>query len=309
MKNNFYQIIKEICEELEIQIEEKSLGWILQLKKEGKTKYIVGYNFPLNAESSALLVSDKFATYEVLNAAGIPAVKHTLVFNPISRQNYMPPEGNSSTILEAWNQYKKLVIKPNTGSQGKDVMLCQSLKETEMAIQKLFLNNSSICICPYYEIATEYRTFYLNGEIKLIYGKEKPYVIGDGYSTLEQLIAKLKLPSKMVVKDNLALLDMNYVPKQDEKVELSWKHNLSGGAKANVLEKGELYQKIEELALKAGKVADVSFATIDVIQTRTNELLIMEINAGVVATLFSEIVEGGYEMAKDMYREAIKAMF
>ena len=66
------------------------------------------------------------------------------------------------------------------------------VEDAEEAINKLFETNGSISLCPYYDIKTEYRSFYLDGKVLLIYGKTKPFVIGDGNSTLRELIEKLK---------------------------------------------------------------------------------------------------------------------
>ena len=304
-RRTFYRMIRELCEELDIKMEKKSFDWILKLSKNDKIKYIVDTNFPLNPESSGKIVSDKYATYEILNDMGIPIVKHAMIFNPTIRYAFVPDEGNYSRIISEFSQYGTLVVKPNSGCEGRGVTLCKTLKEVEIAIQKLFKTNASVSICPYYDIKKEYRTFYLNGKILLIYGKTKPYVIGDGKSTLEQLILNENLPDKSIVDENISLLDLAAVPEKGEKIELSWKHNLSG-----VLEKGsELYERIENLAVTAGKAIDVKFATIDIIHTFEDKLYVMEINSGIGTTVFAETVEGGYELAKNVLRAALKEMF
>lgn len=149
----------------------------------------------------------------------------------------------------------------------------------------------------------------MNGKVHLIYGKTKPFVVGDGKSTMGELIEQLNLPEKGVVNDNLSSIDLTYVPNDKEKVEISWKHNLSGGALPTVLEKSELYDKIEKVAIQAGRAMNMNFATIDVIQTADDELYVLEVNSGVCATIFIELVDGGYETIKEIYSEALKTMF
>ncbi|MBO6244344.1 MAG: hypothetical protein J6O41_07290, partial [Clostridia bacterium] len=173
----------------------------------------------------------------------------------------------------------------------------------------LFKKESSISICPYYDIKTEYRTFYLDGEVFLIYGKTKPFVIGDGKSSIAKLIENLHLPEKSVVYDNIKKLDLNYIPEIKEKIDISWKFNLSGGAKPTVLENGELYRNIEQLAIREGKAMNISFATIDIIETMDGNLYVLEINSGIGATIFSETVDGGYEIIKDIYRHSLDKLF
>lgn len=311
---NFHSIINEICKELDIKVEKLSYGWILKLTKDDKVRYIVGNNFSLNLEASSIIIRDKCATYEVLNSFGIPAVKHKILFNPRDRADYVPKEGNDFVIENEFLKYSKLVVKPNTGFEGNGVTLCHTLDEALVAKDKLFKTNTSISICPYYDIDKEYRVFYLNGNAELIYGKEKPYVIGDGKSTLKELISKIDLPKKDVVTENLSLLDLSNIPNLGQKVEVSWKYNLSGGAKPFVVERNseeekELYDRILELALKAGKATNIGFATIDIIRTKDDNLYVLEINAGVSTNIFAQTVEGGRKIIKCIFKKALKNMF
>lgn len=310
-KERFLHVmIKELCHEMNIKVEKLSYGWLLQLSKDGKVRHITRNHFDNNPQASGEIADDKYATYEVLKSQNVPVIEHTMLFNPATRTQYIPKEGIWNTVVAEFSKYGKVVVKSNNGYMGKEVELCHSLRETEIAIQKLFYQKEgSVSICPYYDIKTEYRSFYLNGEVLLIYGKTKPFVVGDGKSTLEELIGALNLPDKKVIQDNLSKLDMNVVPKQGEKVDISWKYNLSGGAIPKVLDKGDLYQKIESLVIKAGKAMNMNFATIDVIQTVDDELYVMEVNSGVCATIFAEIVEDGYELIKDVYRKALEALF
>lgn len=303
-------IIRELCDEMNIKVEKLSYGWLLQLSKDGKVRHITQNHFDNNSQATGEIADDKYATYEVLKSQHVPVIEHTMIFNPATRTKYIPEEGIWNTVVSEFLKCGKLVVKSNDGCQGKGIELCHTLREVEIAIQKLFnQKEDSVSICPFYDIKTEYRTFYLNGEVLLIYGKTKPFVIGDGKTTLGELVERLQLLDKEVIQDNLNKLDRNAIPQEGEKVDISWKYNLSGGATAKILDKGDLYQKIEELVIKAGKAMNMNFATIDVIQTVDDELYVMEVNSGVCATIFAETVEGGYEMIKDVYRKALEATF
>lgn len=305
----FHTLMRELCHEMGITFEKLSFDWILQLTKGDKVVHITGNRFDLNPEASGDIACDKYATYEVLSSQNVPVVKHVMVFNPATRSRCVPDQGNSMIVMSEFLKYGKLVVKPNSGCEGIGVSLCKTLKETEVAIQKLFRSSSSISICPYYDIRTEYRTFYLDGEVRLIYGKTKPHVIGDGKATMGELIERLNLPDKSVVSDNLSKIDFDNIPKENERVDISWKHNLSGGATPKVLERSELYNKIEKLAIQAGHAMNMNFATIDIIETAQDELYVLEVNSGVCGTIFIDSVDGGYEILKDIYRKALKKMF
>ena len=310
MKQTIFQkMITELCSEMKIKVKKLSYDWVLEFNKNGENRHIVGSKFDLNSDAASTIASDKYATYEVLKNNNVPVIKHTMLFNPKKRKEYTSEFKNNIIIMKEKLLNKQLVVKPNEGREGLGVYLCNEVDEVKQAVQSLFKEGKeSVSLCPYYKIKTEYRTFYLNGQVLFIYGKQKPYVIGDGTRSVSELIKEIKLPNNKVTKENLKSIDMNYVPRKGEKQYISWKHNLSGGATASILEKGEIYDKIEKIAIAAGKAININFATVDVILTEDDKIYVIEINSTVGTTIFSELAKNGYEQAKDIYRKALKLM-
>ena len=309
MERSFHVLMYDVCAELGVKVEKLSYDWILQLSKDGKVRHITGTRFDLNSAASGEIACDKYATYEVLKSQKVPVIEHVMIFNPATRLQLIEDNGIGLKVVGEFLKHGCLVVKPNYGCEGQGVFLCHNIKETESAIMKLFKTENSVSICPYYDIKTEYRTFYLDGEVKLIYGKTKPFIIGNGNSTVGELVEALNLPDKNVVKDNLKVLDFTYIPRLGERIEISWKHNLSGGAKPTILEKGELYSKIEQLAICAGKAMNINFATIDVIETIDGNLYVLEVNSGIGATIFTELVDDGTKIIKNIYKQAVEKLF
>lgn len=69
MKNctrNFVKIIKEICEEENIDLKSFSYDLIFQLSKNGINNYIIGYQFGLNVASIHSICCDKSAASEIM---------------------------------------------------------------------------------------------------------------------------------------------------------------------------------------------------------------------------------------------------
>lgn len=305
----FFKIIDEICAEKGISQNYLSYGWIRKLKKDNKIHYIMNYQFDLNSSISFNIASDKFATYEVLKSNSVPTIEHKMIFNPETRSQYYAKKFINEAKILLKNNDNKIVIKANNSCQGKDVHYCSTEEEIEKTANKLFEGkNDTLSACPFLNIDFEYRVVYLDGEILFIYKKKKPYVIGDGEKTLEELInIKKKAYSNITLINEL---DLNYVPKEDEEVVISWKHNLSGGAVPVLLdEKDEFKSEVASLALKAGKALNINFATIDIAVTDKKEVLVMEINSSVCMNKFAEIVPGGFEISKNIYSKAIDKMF
>ncbi|MCI8277808.1 MAG: hypothetical protein HFJ46_07925 [Clostridia bacterium] len=308
-KKPFYVILDEICKEKNIKQELLSYGWIRKLEKENKIHYLMRYEFDLNSSISHNIAGDKYATYDVLNDKGIPTIPHKIIFNPITRSGYYNKNffNEIENILEKYDN--KVVVKANDSYKGKDVFYCSTKEEVEEVIEKLFNEkNDTLSICPYLDIDFEYRAIYLCGEIIYIYKKKKPYVIGDGVKTIKQLISERKEPEVPI--DLNRGLNLSYIPKKDEEVTISWKHNLSGGAEPILVdETDEFSDRIKDIAKKAGDSINITFASVDVALTNKKEIVVMEINASVCMNKFSEVFENGKGIAKDIYSKAIDKMF
>lgn len=307
------RIINEVCVEEGIKLVSISHKWIHRLEKDNKIKYIFGYNFDLNLTNVSKIASDKAATYEVLNYAGIPIVPHILFLKP----GYLKMPDDDSVyerIMKLGESYGyKVVCKKNDGGfGGNNVFKAYSKSELERVVTKLFEKTYSISICPLIESADEYRSIVIDGEIKLMYLKTRQSVTGDGESTLMQLICN-KYESDDL-KDILLNLDkdasnlINDVIEENKIIVLNWKHNLGLGAIPKIIDSGDKYNKIKDIVLNVSKQMNIRFASIDIIETK-GELSVLEVNSGVMMQKFVDNTENGFEIAKSIYKAAIMKMF
>ena len=301
----FFKIINEICIEKGIQQDILSYGWIRRLTKNGISRNIVHYQFDLNSASSYNIAGDKYATFEILKNNNIPTIDHYMIFNPNTRSN-LYNENYKNIIDKLFISNKYVVIKANNSYQGKDVFLCRNVNDTESIIKKLFLENDTLSLCPFYDIKYEYRIIYLCGKIIYAYKKRKPYIIGNGVDTLNQLIKKKEYDLNNVLKD----IDLNYIPKKNEEITISWKHNLSNGAIPILIDENDIFlDEIKKIAIKSGNAINIKFASIDIALTSDNKMLVMEINSSVCMNKFTELIPNGYKIAKEIYSRAIEEMF
>ena len=305
----FYKMLNEICEEKQIEQKEISYGWIRELKKDNKAHYIMRYQFDLNSEIAYNIAGDKFATYEVLKSNNIPTIEHRMIFSPETRSGYYENKFIDEAKELLINNNNKVVIKANNSCQGKDVFICVTEEEIEIVVTKLFEEkNDTLSACPYLDIDFEYRVVYLDGEILFVYKKRKPYVTGNGKNTIRELI-DLKFKDQIKV-DLCRKVNLDMIPEDGEEVTISWKHNLNNGAEPIVIdETDEFLKEVKSVAVKAGNAVNIKFATIDVAVTHDKKVLVMEINASVCMNKFSEIVPGGFDIAKNVYAKAVDKMF
>ena len=121
------KIIKIFCKQFDVDYVQVADGWLFTLKKGMVKSFVMGYKFDINNSISASICDDKAALSSVLKDAGVDCVEHYF---------YEPPNGYNKTkeqifeeIEKLLKQHGELVVKPNVGSGGKNVVRCQSLAE------------------------------------------------------------------------------------------------------------------------------------------------------------------------------------
>lgn len=300
----FFKILEELCDEMDIELNEYSFRFFRQLKKNDKIRNIFMYKFDLNSVVSTEIANDKYATFEFLKANKVPIIDHHMIFNPKTRKDYV----NVLDVQIAKRLYDdyngKIVIKANSSMQGKEVYYISNKGEIEKTIVDIFSrDNDSLSICPFEEVKNEYRMVVLDNECLFGYKKVLPKVIGDGKKSVANFINELNIEKPDPT------LDFNYVPKVGEEFYLNWKFNLSGGATPCKIDDLNKKKELEIIATDATKVINIRFATVDIIENKNNEFKVMEVNASVCMNKFCKIYENGYEIAKDIYRQAIIKMF
>ena len=295
----YKNIIKEICSELNIKYTFLSKDWIIMLEKNNKTKFISGYKFDLNSHAEGNCIDDKYAMYEVLKYKNIPVIEHRILYDEKNREPYARDSKDRKIVFDYFDKYKTIVLKSNTGTCGRDVYKIENKEEINEVLDKLFQKNFSISICPFYEIDNEYRAIVLNGEVKIIYSKERPIVYGDGKKLLSELLKEFN-PSYHYH------IDKDYVLNKDKKYIYSWKHNLSNGSTINMNIDNKEY--LINLAKNTAKSLNLVFGSVDIIRVK-DKYYILECNSGVMMDNLIKILPDGYNIAKNIYKEAILKMF
>jgi len=292
--HDYNEIIKKICELENIKLTSYQEGsWLKILEKNNKTRYIVGYKFSLNNQGISNIMDDKGLFHDLLNYKKIPVIVHHVIFNKYDKEE----------ILNLFNKYnKKVIIKGNIGTCGREVYKVEDENRLFEIIDMLLINQYSISLCPYYDIENEYRVIVLNNEIKLIYGKENAKVVGDGIHSLQELAINFneRFFTKHPTKD--------YLPKKDELVIIDYRFNLSNGARVIKNIDKDLEERIIDLANKVVKETNPTFASIDIIKTIDNNLLVMEANSGIMMYNYLRQTND-YDKVFNIYHEAIKLMF
>lgn len=258
------QMLYQICEEEGIKLRFLSRNWMKRLEKDGQVRFIMGYKFGLNPQSAGLTADDKFATFEALNYAGIPVMRHEILYEFDNQSSFAQRCNSPEYILGLLREWGgQMVIKANMGTCGRQVFKITRPDQLVEVLPKVFKQSYSASLCPFYNIEHEYRVVLLDGEEKLSYMKTKS--------------------------------------RED------WR-NLVLGAKVSSIPTSK-HKQILKLAQRAAREIDLRFGSVDTIETMDGELMILEINSGVMTRHYLDQHPKDYPKVKKMYREAVRKMF
>ncbi|MBQ9013438.1 MAG: hypothetical protein IJ094_07805 [Bacilli bacterium] len=307
MSKFILKVLEDIKEELGISYEVLSNNWVIKITKENNSIFITDYKFPLNNHSIGMILDDKYALYEALKSANIKVTEYNLLYSSNNKSEYAINYNDYYKVTQYFEKNNNhIVIKVNNGTCGNGVYEIREKKDIIPLLSKMFLNNYSISYSPYYDIETEYRVIVLNKKVKVVYGKKRPIVYGDGKTSIRDLLLKFNR-KYFIDKLNDSIYD-EVIPK-NKKFIYDWKFNLSKGSVAFQVNDKKLIGNLEVIALECVNKLNLDFVSVDIIKTTRNELYVLEINSGVMMENYINFFKDGYEKVKDIYKEAIIKSF
>jgi glutathione synthase/RimK-type ligase-like ATP-grasp enzyme len=310
MLNNqraFVDAIRKYCASHGIEVEIRSGGWLIVMRRATRRHFAFGYDLGLNTAVAHRIANDKAATAEVLQICGIPCVPHTLFLSP-QMSEYVPPQRSWEAMIAVLKENPNgIVVKPNEGTSGESVFKVLSVADLELAAYNIFSSNLSLAISPYLEIENEVRVILIGDRPLVVYSKDRPSIIGDGKHSLLELAlaatpAELRSTVLSAMARDLGRAALDEIPRLGQRCFLNWRHNLDSGARPILLKQGEVRDACVEVAVEAAKAIDMRFGSIDVVQV-DGSWLILEINSGVMMEALSrqhpDLVYAAYSAALD----------
>jgi hypothetical protein len=303
----FVEAIKRYGARNGIAIDIKSDGWLIVMQRGDVRRLAFGYDIGLNSAVAHRIANDKAATAEVLEMAGIECVPHTLFLSP-EMNEYVSTPGSWEAMLALLQRYPQgVVVKPNEGTTGESVFMVSTKPALELAVSRIFSTCLSLAMSPRLDIEDEVRVVLLDGEPLIVYGKNRPSILGDGkHSLLELALAATPIAQRSTVLPGMiADLDkanLDSVLPTGERRLLNWRHNLDSGAQPTLLSDGEVRDACIGLARRAAKAIDIRFASVDVVKAGGG-WQVLEINSGVMmealSRLHPDLVYAAYDAALD----------
>lgn len=203
------QLVKKLAPKVGARIiVEPEWGVTAQLiYKNGVVRSVRLYSIDINRKASSFIARDKYFSKFFMSKHGYPVAKGKVVF----RKDWAEEFGSKEDSFNFAKKYAKnigypLIIKPNSRSMGAGVFLVSDEQELLKKLNILF-EDSRVVLIEKYQPGKDYRIVVFDGKVFSAYERIPLSVVGDGYSTIANLLDKKKkdlLKVNRDVKINLA---------------------------------------------------------------------------------------------------------
>jgi len=263
---------------------------LVQLGYGAKARRILTAETDRTGAIAESIAQDKELTRTLLRAVGVPV-----------------PEGRSvSDAEDAWDAALEIgspvVVKPQYGNQGRGVTTNLTTREQVMAAYEAAQAEGRAILVERYAPGADYRLLVIGGQFVAASRRESAQVIGDGRSTIRQLIdvvnsdprrsddhatALTKIKLEAIALATLAEQGFtpDSVPAEGIRVLIRRNANLStGGTAADVTDR--VHPEVIARAIEAARIVGLDIAGVDVVALDIGRPLesqggvVVEVNAG-----------------------------
>ena len=241
--------------------------------------------YPQNSSTAATLASDKYFTNVILERAGVPTLGGEYFFLHDRHRAHRAPGHECGDALDCFRKLgASAFVKPLSGSRGDFAQTIHGEASLLRYLDEVSRYYDAILIQPIVA-GQEYRVFLLDDDVVYAAQKYPPSVVGDGASTIRDLLTKhnaalqVRGLSPAATTSGDAALD-TVLPK-GERWEIPGRMNLSAGG-TMVLETLSADSAIFALARRAAKALGLRVAAVDIftnIGGVSGAMRIIEVNA------------------------------
>jgi len=261
--------ILEACKQRGIPAQRLGNGSLYQL---GYGRYLRRVQAAMTDSTNCIgvdIAGDKQLTRMILKESAIPVPWGKVV-------------STEEEILESFGQFKQsVVVKPCQGNQGKGVSLNLKNESDVLTAFRLAEVYESKVIIEEYVKGNNYRILVIGGKMAAAAKRIPPMVIGDGKSSIKDLVkkeneeglrgeghenylTKISLDSVVVMDLHRQKLSLDSIPMRGEKIVLRQSANLSTGSTA-VDVTDLVHPDNAELAVYAASIIGMDIAGVDLI--------------------------------------------
>lgn len=293
--------------------------------KNGRRSYFRYNTIDLNPVGAADVAKDKDFAAFFMRSMGYPTVPGKAFFSDEWAETIESKQNRIAAARYARRIGFPLFVKPNSGSQGTDVFKVTNQRELRTALTKIF-RSDRVALVQKPIRGNDCRIVVLDDEVISAYERVPLNVIGDGRSTVAQLLNKKQRAFNTSSRDTRIRLDdprirsklkwqgrtLTSIPANREQIFLLDNANLSSGGDA-IDVTAQLHPKFKKLAVRLTRHMGLRLCGVDImvdgsISSPPKKYTILEINAAPGLDHYVETGRVQLEIVEDMYLRILKAI-
>jgi D-alanine-D-alanine ligase-like ATP-grasp enzyme len=293
--------------------------------KNGRRRYFRGSTLDLNPVGASDIAKDKDYAAFFMKRMGYPTVPGKTFFS----REHCHAIGSRRDIDAAYRYAAKIgfpvVVKPNSGSQGVGMTKAYTKREFYQAMRFVFARDR-VALVQSPLSGRDYRLVVLDRKVISAYERIPLNVIGDGRSTIRQLLTKKQKGFVASGRDTMIRaedkriaynlkrqrLNMRSVLAQGRRVYLLDNANLSSGGDAvDVTE--TIHPEFKKIATRLTRDMGLRICGVDLmvdgdITEKPSTYWVLEVNAAPGLDHYVKTGKAQQKIVEDMYLKVLKAM-
>lgn len=291
----------------------------------GRRRYFRLSTLDINHMGASAVAKDKDNANFFMNKMGYPIIQGEVFFE----KKWATKIGSEQDIDAGWRYAQKIglpvIVKPNSGTRGNGVALVYTKREFNSCMHAIF-KMENIALVQTKIHGRDYRIVVLDGEVISAYERIPLNIIGDGTSTVSELLQKKQQiferdnrdteinmkDKRMELKLKHAGLSLLYVPVEGECIFLLDNANLSsGGDSIDVTE--TIHPSFKKMAIHLTSDMGLRFCGVDIIvdgdiNQGTDKYWILEINSAPGLDHYVANGKAQQKIVEDLYLKVLKGM-
>lgn len=291
----------------------------------GRKRYFRYSSLDLNTLGASEIAKDKDYANFFMKRMGYPTIPGRTFFAPKWAEAIGSPRGIDAAYAYAQSIGFPVIVKPNSGSQGKGVALVHTRRDFYSAMRRVFkLDRVALVQTPV--SGRDYRIVVLDDKVISAYERIPLNVIGDGKSSIRALLDKkqrrflgssrdtrLRLEDPRIrAKLARQRLTLESIPARGQRIFLLDNANLSAGGDA-VDVTDAMHAELREFAVKLTRDMGLRLCGVDLmidgdIGKPPKKYWVLEINSAPGLDHYVKTGKAQQKIVEDMYLEVLKHM-
>lgn len=293
--------------------------------RNGSRSYFRFNSIGINALGASEISKDKDYANFFMHRMGYPTIPGKTFFKEDFRKALHSKRGADAAVAYATKIGFPVVAKPNSGSQGRGVYIAKNELELRKSLKEIFLLDR-VALVQRVVLGFDYRIVVLDKNVISAYQRLPLSVVGDGRSTIMQLLQKKQ--KEFIALDRDTHIDMKdprirrkllhqhmamrSVPAKGERIMLLDNANLSSGGDAlDVTD--TLHADYKRMAVKLTRDMGLRLCGVDIMTERDialkpSKYSIIEINSAPGLDHYAQSGKAQEKIVEDLYLQVLKQM-